>query len=226
MLIKISKRILIHPMFWRILGFVSSIVAFTCFAQSPSFYDSFGRWNLFKSAIYSVISLGLTTMMLFIKKCERFTRSVLVKAQVGFLVLMLTSLCSIWQDQVSQKENEETGSRGKILNMCSFGAFAFMTLSFSRQLQLGFEVGISNFLFGSFLVLLMKMNFKFIPLAAFCCYVFIHIQSFSDLFKKMRGRVHTSDPVPEDIESGNHGIDLQRMNKIEFNPHSFSFSFL
>ena len=186
-LIKISKLILIHPLFWKILGFLSSIVAFTCFALSPSFYDLFGRWNLLKIAIYSVISFILIICMLLIKKCKRFTRSVMVKAHVGFLVMMVTSLCSIWQDLVSQKKNHEMGSRGRTLNMCSFGAFGLMSLSLSRQLQLGFEVGMFNFLFGGFLVFLMKMNFKLAPLAAILCYVIIHIRSFSDFAWKSLG---------------------------------------
>ncbi|KAI9111664.1 hypothetical protein K1719_017354 [Acacia pycnantha] len=201
----------------EILGFASSIVAFTCFALRPSFCDMFGRWNLFKSAIYSVISLSVITMMLFVEKCPSFTRSVMVKAHVGFLVMMLTSLCSIWQDLVSQKENQENGSHGRILNLCSFGAFGFMSLSLSRQLELGFEVGIFNFSFGSFLVLLMKMNFKLASLAAILCYVIIHIRSFSDYFMEKLGRVHSSN-TEQDIESG--------MRKPEFNPYSFLFSFL
>ncbi|XP_054809936.1 uncharacterized protein LOC129311603 isoform X2 [Prosopis cineraria] len=179
-------------MFWRILGFGSSIVAFTCFALSPSFHELFGR---------------------------EFTRSVLVKAHVGFLVLMLTSLCSIWQDLVSQEENDEKGLRGKILNLCSFGAFALMSLSLSRQLKLGFEVGIFNFLFGSFLVLLMKMNFKLAPLAVLLCYVLMHIRSISDFLMEMRGRLDSGDTVPDNVESGYHSIDLQRMDVPEHPMH-------
>ncbi|XP_028783987.1 uncharacterized protein LOC114740038 [Neltuma alba] len=198
-IIKISKLILIHPMFWRILGFVSSIAAFTCFALSPSFYDLSGRWNLLKGVVYGVASLILTILMLLIEKCRRFSRPVLVKAHVAFLVLMLTSLCSIWQDRVSQKENN---ARGRILNLCSFGAFGLMSLSLSRQLQLGFEVGIFNFLFGSFLVLLMKINFKLAPLAAILCYVFTNIRSFSDFFMETRGRADFNDTLLEDMEIG------------------------
>ncbi|KAI9111736.1 hypothetical protein K1719_017426 [Acacia pycnantha] len=220
MLRKISKLILTHPLFWRILGFVSSIVAFTCFALSSSFHDLFGSCNLLKISIYSVASLILATLMLIIKKCRRFTSSVLVKAHVGFLVMMLTSLCSIWQDLNSQKENDENGSRGRILNICSVGAFSLMSLSLSRQLELGFEVGIFNFSFGSFLVLLMKMNFKLAPLAAILCYVIIHIRSFSDYFMEKLGRVHSSDTTLEDMESGSRTIHLQQMNVPEHSLHN------
>ncbi|KAI9111792.1 hypothetical protein K1719_017482 [Acacia pycnantha] len=218
--------ILNHPLFWPILGFVSCIVAVTCFALSPSFHYLFGSWNLLKISIYIVACVILATLTLLIKKCRRFTRSV-PRKYVVFLVMMVTSLCSIWQDLVSQKDNQEDGSRGRILNMCSFGAFGLMSLSLSRQLQLGFEVGISNFFFGSLLVLLIKMNFILIPLAALFCYMFIYLRYFSDHQREMRGRVDSSDTVLlDDIESGNHSVDLQRMSKTEFNPHCFSFSFL
>ncbi|KAI9111501.1 hypothetical protein K1719_017191 [Acacia pycnantha] len=218
MLMKISK-LLIDPWFWKILGFASSIVALTCFALSPSFYDLFGRWNLFKSAIYSVISLSVITMMLFVEKCTSFTRSVMVKAHVGFLVMMLTSLCSIWQDLNSQKENDENGSRGRILNLCSFGAFGFMSLSLSRQLELGFEVGIFNFSFGSFVVLLMKVNVKLFPLAAFLCYAIMHIRSLSDFFMNKLGPVHSSN-TEQDIESGMNVVAEHSMHKNRLQEHA------
>ncbi|KAI9111466.1 hypothetical protein K1719_017156 [Acacia pycnantha] len=216
---RILKRILIHPLLWRIVGFVSSIVALTCFALSPSFYDLFGRWNLFKSAIYSIISLSVITMMLFVEKCTSFTRSVMVKAHVGFLVMMLTSLCSIWQDLNSQKENDENGSGGRILNMFWSGAFGLMSLSLSRQLELGFEVGIFSFFFGSFLVSLIKMNFKLAPLAAILAR-YRETESGMNHQRETRGRVDSSDTLLlDDIESGNHSVDLQRMDDAEHFMH-------
>lgn len=95
----------------------------------------------------------------------------MLKAHVGFVVLTLNSLWSFLEDR-SENEGKHDNGHGKMMNLTSSAAFALMAMSLSK-LQLGFEVGVSNFLFGCFLVTLMKMSFKLAPLAAFFCYLYV-----------------------------------------------------
>ncbi|KAK7309750.1 hypothetical protein RJT34_06725 [Clitoria ternatea] len=107
--------------------------------------------------------------MLFVERFSSnrgYARSFLLKAQVGFLVLTLTCVWSFLEDR-SEK------GYGKAMNLASTGAFAMMALSLSRQLQLGFEVGVFNFLVGCFLVTIMKMSLQLAPIAALFCYLLI-----------------------------------------------------
>lgn len=87
------SKLLIHPLLWRLTGFASSIAGFCCYAISPSFHDMFGQWNALKIIVYGVVSSLLSIFKLFIKRCNWVHgRSFLLKAQVCFVVLTLTSL--------------------------------------------------------------------------------------------------------------------------------------
>ncbi|CAL0314109.1 unnamed protein product [Lupinus luteus] len=151
-------------MLWRLVGFMSSIVGFTCYALSPSFLDLFGKRNPLKMVIYSVVSSIISILMLHEEG----------KGEKGF---------------------------GRVMNLTSTAAFALMAMSLSRQLQLGFEVGIFNFFIGCFLVTVMKMNFKLAPLAAFFCYLLVNIRSFSNLILEMRGHGPKKEHVDEFVET-------------------------
>ncbi|KAE9596980.1 hypothetical protein Lal_00007549 [Lupinus albus] len=199
MAITITKFIT-HHMLWRLVGFMSSIVGFTCYALSPSFNDLFGNRNPLKMVIYSVVSSIISILMLLVKTCRwEILKSFLLKAHVGFLVVTLTSLYSYWEDR-SEGGKDEKGF-GRVMNLTSTAAFAFMALSLSRLLQLGFEVGIFNFFIGCFLVTVMKMNFKLAPLAAFLCYLLVNIRSFSDFILEMRGHGPKKEHVDEIVET-------------------------
>ncbi|XP_019424295.1 PREDICTED: uncharacterized protein LOC109333320 [Lupinus angustifolius] len=126
-------------------------------------------------------------------------KSFLLKAHVGFLVITLTSLYSYWEDR-SEEGKDEKGF-GRVMNLTSTASFALMAMSLSRQLQLGFEVGIFNFFIGCFLVIVMKMNFKLAPLAAFFCYLLVNIRSFSDFILEMRGHGPKKEHVDELVET-------------------------
>lgn len=133
----------------------------------------------------------------------------MLKTQVGFVVLMLSSLWSYLEDRCEQGKVEN--GHGKMMNLTSTGAFALMAMSFSRQLELGFEVGVTNFLTGCFLVTLMKMSLKLAPLAAFLCYLFINIRSISDFLLEMRlhsATQHADNAVEENLQypMANSGI--------------------
>ena len=187
------SNLISHPLLWRITGFVSSIVGFICYALSPSFQGLFGQWNPLKIVIYSLIRSLLSILMLFVKTCKwGLVRSFLLKAHVGFMVLTLTSLYSFLEDRSEEVKKEEK-VYGRVMNVTSTGAFALMAMSLSRQLELGFEVGVFNFLLGCFLVTVMKMNLKLAPVAAFFCYLLVNIRSFSDFLLEMRGKTGHAD---------------------------------
>ncbi|KAI9128909.1 hypothetical protein K1719_000392 [Acacia pycnantha] len=84
---------------WRLLGFGSSITGFICFALGPSSHKLFGRWNLLKIVVYCILSSMLSLFILFANRFrQRSPRSFLLKALVGFLVLLFTSLYSYYDD--------------------------------------------------------------------------------------------------------------------------------
>ncbi|KAK7252426.1 hypothetical protein RIF29_36352 [Crotalaria pallida] len=133
--------------------------------------------------IYSVVSSIISILMLFVQSCRwKVAKTILMKAHIGFLIVTLTSLYSYWEDR-SEEGKVEKGF-GRVMNLTSTGAFALMAMSLSRQLQLGFEVGIFNFLIRCFLVTVMKMNFKLAPFVF--CYLLVNIRSFSDFLLEMR----------------------------------------
>ncbi|KAJ7949022.1 Exocyst subunit exo70 family protein [Quillaja saponaria] len=54
---------LVLPLLWRIVGFVSSIVGFICYALSSSFKQLVGEWNPWKIVIYCLVILdGMWTL--------------------------------------------------------------------------------------------------------------------------------------------------------------------
>jgi len=192
------SKLVIHPLVWRFTGSVSSIVGFTCYALSPSFQGLFGHWNPLKIVVYSLVSSVLSILMLFVPRCRgRHGESLLLKAHVGFMVLMITSLWSILEEHC--EEGKAKNGYGKTMTLTSTGAFALMAFSLSRQLQLGFEVGATNFLVGCFLATLMKMSLKLAPIAALLCYLLVNIRSISDLLVQMRAPDATQDADDDDV---------------------------
>ena len=109
--------------------------------------------------------------MLFAEKFE-VRRYVIHKAHVVFLVLMLTSLYSVFYD-------ETVDGKPDALSIISSGAFALMSLSLSSQIKLGFELGMSSFFLGCFTVQLLKVNFMLTPAAVVFCYLVIVVRSHS-----------------------------------------------
>ncbi|ESW30373.1 hypothetical protein PHAVU_002G148200 [Phaseolus vulgaris] len=203
---KSISKLLIHPLLWRLTGFGSSIVGFSCYGVSPSFQGMFGHWNPLKIVVYGVVSSLSFILMLFVPRCRwKHGKSLLLKAHVGFVVLMLTSLWSILEEHL--EEGKVKKRYGKTMNLTSTGAFALMALSLSRQLQLGFEVGVSNFLVGCLLVTLMKMSIKLAPIAALFCYLLLNVRSISDFLLGMRARSAAQHADDEDTESHHQDTD-------------------
>lgn len=163
----------IHPNVWRFLGFGSSIVGFSCYALSHSFQEVFGGWNLLKIVLYCLLSLIFCVMMLFVDNCPRISRGFLLKTHVGFLVVMITSLYSYYE---GRSKEEQKGYRS-MLSLVSFGAFALMSLSLSRQIRPHFDAGMSNFFLGCLIVAVMKKNIKIALAAAVFFHLVIAIRS-------------------------------------------------
>ncbi|KAL9328570.1 hypothetical protein ACSQ67_003573 [Phaseolus vulgaris] len=214
---KSISKLLIQPLLWRLTGFRSSIVGFSCYGVSPSFQGMFGHWNPLKIVVYGVVSSLSSILMLFVPRCRwKHGKSLSLKAHVGFVVLMLTSLWSILEEHLEEgkvklEEHLEEGKvkkgYGKTMNLTSTGAFALMALSLSRQLQLGFEVGVSNFLVGCLLVTLMKMSIKLAPIAALFCYLLLNVRSISDFLLEMRARSAAQHADDEDTKSNHQDTD-------------------
>ena len=113
---------------WKFLGFVSSTVGLVCYALSPSFRHLYGEWNIMKIILYVVVSSIISCIMLFAEQLT-FLR---LKAHVLFVVMMLTSLYSVRYDKT-------VDGKPDALSPISSGAFSLMSLSLSRQIELGFE---------------------------------------------------------------------------------------
>jgi len=197
---RISNR-LIQKYQWRILGFFSSIIGFTSYALNSSFNHLFGKWNFIKIIIYTVVCFSISSMMLFLKKWK-LSRKFLLKAHLGVLVLLLTSLYSF----VSDKDLNE---KPDLLSMISCVAFALMSFCLSRQIDLGFESDLLNFFLGVLTVQLMKINLMLSIVAAIFCYTLMILRSKFD----SRNKIGTLRKEADDIAIE---IDAADSNRNEF----------
>ncbi|XP_061370439.1 uncharacterized protein LOC133313126 [Gastrolobium bilobum] len=196
MAIKIPN-LLTHSKLWRIVGILSSVVALVCYALSSSFNYLFGKWNVLKMVLYVVVSCSVCGVMLFATRWQ-VSRNTLMKAHVVFLALIITSLYSFFYDKA-------VNGKPDILSLISSGAFALMSLSFSRQTDLGFEVGVCNFFLGCLTVQLTKINLMLAFVAAFFCYSIIVLRSYSDFQLEKRNVVQ--DHVTVEIVTCANGVE-------------------
>ncbi|XP_057726686.1 uncharacterized protein LOC130942028 [Arachis stenosperma] len=179
---------------WRFVGFMSYANGFLCYAKSSSFKHLFGEWNLLKIILYTLLSFSLSTIMLFPKKC-RLSRSFLLKAYVGVLVLLLTSLYSFFSDK-------SDNGKPDLLSMISNVSFALMSLSLSRQIDLGFEAELLNFFLGCLTIQLMKISLMLSIVAAIFCYSLMILRSKSESQSHVR-TLRMQDHVTVDIDAAN-----------------------
>ncbi|AES98893.1 WRKY family transcription factor [Medicago truncatula] len=194
--IRISNR-LIQKNQWRILGFFSSIMGFISYASSSSFNHLFGKWNFIKIIIYTVVSFSISSMMLFLKKWK-LSKRFLLRAHLGVLVLLLTSLYSFVSDKASNEKPD-------LLSMISCVAFALMSFCLSRQIDLGFESDLLNFFLGILTVQLMKINLILSIVAAILCYSLIVLRSKLGSRHEI-GTLRVEDDVAIEID----GVDNNR----------------
>ncbi|KAL4299740.1 hypothetical protein HN51_050421 [Arachis hypogaea] len=175
---------------WRFVGFMSSVNGFLCYAKSSSFKRLFGEWNLLKIILYTLLSFSISIIMLFPKK-YRISRSFLLKAYVGVLVLLLTSLYSFFYDK-------SNNGKPDLLGIFSSASFALMSLSLSWQIDLGFEAELLSFFLGCLTVQLMKINLMFSIVAAIFCYSLMILRSKSESQSHV-GTLRTQDHVTVEI---------------------------
>lgn len=161
-----------QPLFWRFTGFISSIIGLLCYALSSSFKHLFGEWNSLKIFLYGAGSLITCSIVLLAKKWQ-LSRGLMLKAHVGFMVLMLTSVYSFFYDKA-------VNGKPDALGLVSCAAFALVSFSLSRQIDLGFEVDLLNFFLGYLMVQLMKINFLLASLGGVLCYFLIVLRSSLD----------------------------------------------
>ena len=159
---------------WRLVGLVSSVVGLLCYAQSPSFNRLIGKWNTLKFFLYGVFSLAIFTTMLFVKQFSPSTRYAHIKTYTSFAVLMIISVYSFYYDKALNGKPE-------ILSIGSNAAFALMSLSLSKLIRFGFEIGIFAYFLGCLVVQLWTINWMLISVAIiFGCPLFvIHSSSHS-----------------------------------------------
>lgn len=135
--------------------------------------------------------------MLFLKKWK-LSRRFLLRAHLGVLVLLLTSLYSFVSDKASNEKPD-------LLSMISCVAFALMSFCLSRQIDLGFESDLLNFFLGILTVQLMKINLILSLVAAILCYSLIVLRSKLDLRHEI-GTSRMQDDVAIEID----GVDNSR----------------
>ncbi|XP_020231901.1 uncharacterized protein LOC109812363 [Cajanus cajan] len=186
MLLNAISKLLRHRWTWRVTGFVSSIVGFYCYALSPSLRYLIGAWSLVKKVVYGLVSALVCTSTLLVHRdsCAWARGSgPFLKTLVGFAALVITSVLSFLEDR-SEEGKQESGY-GKMMNVISGAAFVSMTMSFSMELELGFEVGVSNFMIGWLLVRAMKVRLMIAIVATLFCYMLVNLRH---LPRKLRRR--------------------------------------
>lgn len=97
----------------------------------------------------------------------------MVKPDVVFVAMMVSSLYSYLYDKFMSGKPDS-------LSLISSGSFALMSLSLSRQSEVGFEVSVTGFLVAFMMLQFMKINFALTSVAAIVAYIFIRLRSCSD----------------------------------------------
>ncbi|KAJ1386713.1 NB-ARC domain protein [Sesbania bispinosa] len=167
---------------WRLVGLASSVVGLVCYALSPSFNRLIGGWNSVKCFFYGVLFLVVFATILFVKQSSLSTKHGWLRPHVSFAVLMIMSVYSFFYDKA-------VNGRPEVLSLVSNAAFALVSLSLSKLIKFGFEMGVFSFFLGCLVIQLLTINWKLIFIAIiFSCPLFV--------------MHHSSDSQPE---VGNEG---------------------
>ncbi|KAK7314802.1 hypothetical protein VNO77_33330 [Canavalia gladiata] len=190
-------------MTWKLVGLASSAVGLSCYAVSPSFNRLIGGWNTFKFSLYGLLSLAICAIILFAKRSSPSGSHVHLKACMGFAVLMIISVYSFFYDRA-------VNGKPELLSLVSNGAFALMSLSLSRLVKFGFEMGVFCFFIGCLTIQLVTIDLKLILVAIiFGCPLFlIHFSSDSHEEVGVGSQsIHSSsDSQPEVVPNCADGI--------------------
>nr|WIL60033.1 nodulation protein [Melilotus officinalis] len=182
-----SKRVINVNTMWRLVGIVSSVIGLFCYALSPSFNRLIGRWNILKFFLYGVFSLAIIFTILFTKQFSvspPSTQYAQLKTYINFAIFIIISVYSIYYDKA-------VNGKPGILSLVSNAAFALMSLSLSKLMKFGFEMGIFAYFLGCFVIQLWTINWMLILVAIiFGCPLFV-MHSFSD----SRQEVHRAQSI-------------------------------
>ncbi|PNY10444.1 exocyst complex component [Trifolium pratense] len=180
-----------QPKIWRFVCFVSSIVGLLCYALSSSFNHLFGKWNLSKIFLYSVVSFIICFAILFANKCHTSgTTSIRLKVHLVFFVFTITTVYSFFFDKSNGKPD--------LYSLISCAAFAIMSLGLSKQTHFGFEVDLLYFFCGYLTLQLMKIKFFLVIVGASFSYSLILL------------RFYLGNPT----ESGHIGYQIQDQHSV------------
>ena len=165
------QKLLIHSTFWRFLGFVSSAVGLLCFALSLTFQRLFGKRNIWKMFLYGALSFIIAGFMLLPNKKMRLSRRGWLKVQIVFFVFVFTNLgFHFYEKWISGKPDR--------FALSSIGMFALSSFSLSCQINIGFEVGFTNFLLATFTTQILQINEYLICLPLAICFVIFAVRSY------------------------------------------------
>lgn len=156
------------------MGFVSSFIGLLCFALSSSFEYLFGERNFLKMCLYTLLSCIILCFMLYAHKWQhKLPRNLLLNFHLGFLVLLVTSLSSYFNQGKPDLVPDP-------LSLISSACFSLMSLSLSRQIDLGFEVDLFNLFLGLLIAqcILLRKWLTFIGLPI--CYFLMLLRSYLD----------------------------------------------
>ncbi|XP_057446646.1 TMV resistance protein N-like [Lotus japonicus] len=172
-----DSQVMLQPalrakMGWRLVGLASSLVGLLCHALSPSFKRLIGRWNLFKLLLYCVFSVVVCTTVLFAKQLSLLRQQGQLQSYVLFVVLMIISVYSFLYDKAVDGKPE-------IKSLVANAAFALVSLSLSKLIKSGYEIGMFAYFLGCFTVQLVTINWVLILVAIIfgCPLVVMHSSS-------------------------------------------------
>ncbi|KAI9125102.1 hypothetical protein K1719_003718 [Acacia pycnantha] len=144
-------------------------------ALGPSLLNRFQLRNMLKIVVSCIVRF-----IYFIFPRKFLVGSLkAVKTEVGFLVLVLTSLYYYYENPNKQGETGEKGYRST-LRLIYFEAFALVSLSLSTQAQPGFKLYAFNFLLPCLVLAIIKQNFMVGVGVAVLCFVAMNSRSYSD----------------------------------------------
>ncbi|KAK4263227.1 hypothetical protein QN277_028671 [Acacia crassicarpa] len=155
---------------WKFVGGVSAITGLVCFALSSSYDMSFGELG---HVSYFVLPLVCLIICLPIVVAKRIRVSERVQAVMAALIFVVICVISVLHDDklVTRKLDA--------LSIISYGSFALMSLSVSRNLELGFETCFSVFFLQLFASQLFKIKRFLLAIALVFCSLIIILRYYS-----------------------------------------------
>lgn len=188
---------------WKVTGALSGILGFSCYAVSSWLEYLIGPLDTGKIVGYCVVAFVSCVFTLVVDKVKDIWPIQFSEKWAYFVSLILTNVFSAWEEHRG-KGKEESSLLGKTMNVISGAAFAIMAISFSKLLQLEFEVGMTNFMIGRFLIRSINVSRLFGMVAGLFCWVLIHLP---DILAWVNNQLHGGgavDAIPVS-DFGNRG---------------------